>query len=360
MERVTFPDPRVRTALEKHIAVKVNTDREENRAVCERYRPAGGIPSYAIVAPDGTLRGQFIGFRKPAAFLDALTNAKPPKPRPALPSGPALNDRIKRNIRTLDKRVPGRSRVLEWIGVRRQSVEEWTKEQNAALDDLTLIGKPAVPALLYAVEHGSARVTQRCAVVLGRIKDLEAKPRLAALLGHRDSHVRRAAVKSIGLYYDRAFLPALCERLEDREEKIAVRVEAASAINHIAASYGGIADARLSRALILAARNDNARLRFECLQALFAIDSPLDLAALFPLMDDHRAAVGFSDREYTVSECACWVFLGRCGHRLVRIDGRELKGYTPKAISFLKSWYKREKDNLVWDPERKHFRLRKS
>ena len=46
--------------------------------------------------------------------------------------------------------------------------------------------------------------------------------------------------------------------------------------------------------------------------------------------------------------------------RLVRIDGAELEGYTPKVISFLKSWYQREKENLVWDPERKHFRLRKS
>ncbi len=45
--------------------------------------------------------------------------------------------------------------------------------------------------------------------------------------------------------------------------------------------------------------------------------------------------------------------------RLVRIDGAELEGYTPKVISFLKSWYQREKGNLVWDPERKHFRLRK-
>jgi hypothetical protein len=357
MERVTFPDPKVRAALEKHIAVKINVDREENRAVCERYRPAGGIPSYAIVAPDGTLRGQFIGFHEPAAFLDALTNAKPPEPRPALPAGPALDDRIKKNIRMFDKPAPGQgvSRVLEWLGVRRQSVKEWVKEQNAALHDLTRIGKPAVPALLHAVEHGSARVAERCAVVLGGIKASEAKARLAALLRHKHAHVRIAAVRGMGLYNERAFLPALRERLEDRREALRVRMEAASAIAGIARSYGGIDDPPVAKALLDATRIDNARLRWECLQALLHIDSPIDLSALFPLMEDRRVVL-----EQTVSANACWVFLGLCGHYVVRIDGRELEGCTPKVISFLKSWYQREKENLVWDPERKQFRLRKS
>lgn len=362
MERVTFPDPNVRAALQKHIAVKINVDREENRAVCERYRPSGGIPSYAIVAPDGTLRGQFVGFRKPAAFLDALKNAKPPEPRSVLPAGPALDDRIKKNIRTFDKRAPGEgvvSRVLEWLGARRQSVKEWVKEQNAALDDLTRIGTPAVPALLHAVEHGSARVAERCAVVLGKIKAPEAKPRLAALLRHKQSHVRIAAVTGMGLYYERAFLPALRERFEDRKEALRVRMEAASAIAGIARSYGGIDDPAVAKALLDATRIDNARLRWECLQALLNINSPIDLSALFPLMEDRRLGIG-GFAEQTVSANACWVFMGLCGHYVVRIDGAELEGYTPKLISFLKSWYEREKDNLVWDAERKHFRLRKS
>ena len=62
MERVTFPDAKVREALAKYVAVKINVDREENRALCERYKPKGGIPAYAIVDPEGTLRGQFGGF----------------------------------------------------------------------------------------------------------------------------------------------------------------------------------------------------------------------------------------------------------------------------------------------------------
>jgi HEAT repeat protein len=361
MERVTFPDPKVRTALEKHVAVKINVDREENRAVCERYRPTGGIPSYAIVAPDGTLRRQFTGFREPHAFLDALTSAKPPERRPQLPAGPALDDRIKRNIRTFDKPAPDHavSRVLEWFGARRQTVGEWVKEQNTALNDLTRIGKPAVPALLHAVEHGSARGAERCAVVLGRIKAPEAKPRLAALLRHKHAHVRIAAVTGLGLYCERAFLPALRERLEDRKEAVRVRMEAVSAMARIARSYGGIDDPAVARALLEATRIDHARLRWECLQALLHIDSPIDLSALFPLMEDRRVGIGgFS--EQTVSANACWVFVGRCGHYPVRIDGRELEGYTPKLIAFLKSWYQREKENLVWDPKCKHFRLRKS
>ncbi len=76
-------------------------------------------------------------------------------------------------------------------------------------------------------------------------------------------------------------------------------------------------------------------------------------------MEDRRVGIeGFV--EQTASANACWVFTGLCGHRLVRIDGAKLEDCTPKVISFLKSWYQREKGNLVWDPERKHFRLRKS
>jgi hypothetical protein len=132
-------------------------------------------------------------------------------------------------------------------------------------------------------------------------------------------------------------------------------MEAASAIAGIARSYGGIDDPPVAKALLDATRIDNARLRWECLQALLHIDSPIDLSALFPLMEDRRVVL-----EQTVSANACWVFLGLCGHYVVRIDGRELEGCTPKVISFLKSWYQREKENLVWDPERKQFRLRKS
>ncbi len=362
MERVTFPDPKVRAALEELIVVKINVDRDENRAVCERYRPLGGIPSYAIVGPDGTLRGQFSGFHEPAAFLNALTNAKPPKPRPALPAGLALDDRIKKNIRTFDKPRPGRgvSGVLKWLGVgRHQSVEDWVKEQNGALHDLKRIGRPAVPALLHAVEHGSARAAERCAVVLGRIRALEAKPRLAALLRHKHSRVRIAAATGMGVYCERAFLPALRERLEDRKERIAVRIEAAHAIKDIAESYGGIADAALANALVRTARHDSARLRWMCVQSLGAVDSPLDLAALFPLMDDRRVAVVLSGTKNTVSDGACGVFLHLSGHRLTRIDGAELEACTPQVVAFLKSWYEREKSSLVWDPELRHYRKRK-
>ena len=86
------------------------------------------------------------------------------------------------------------------------------------------------------------------------------------------------------------------------------------------------------------------------------IDSPIDLAALFPLMEDRRE--GFAGQ--TVSANACWVFTRLSGHYLVRIDGAEFEEYTPNAVSFLKAWHEREKERLVWDAGRKHYRLRKS
>jgi len=361
MERVTFPDAKVREALAKYVAGKINVDREENRALCERYKPKGGIPAYAIVDPEGTLRGHFGGFLEPAPFLKALAKPERPEPMAALPAGPELDARIKKNIRTF-KPAPGQgvSRVLEWLGGRTQTIEEWVKEQNAALNDLRRIGKPAVPALLHAVEHGSARTADRCATVLGWMKAPEAKKPLAALLTHKRTHVRVATARSMGLYHERAFLPALRARLEDRKEALPVHMEAARAIARIARSYGGIDDLAVAKALLDATRIDNARLRWECLQALLSIDSPVDLPALFPLMEDRRVGIMVGSAKQTVSANACWVFMGLCGHRLVRIDGAELKGYTPRVISFLKSWYQREKGNLVWDPERKHFRLRKS
>ncbi len=363
MERVTFPDPKVREALKKHVAVKINVERTENRVVCERYRPLGGSPSFAIVLPDGTLRRQFGGFHEPTPFLDALTNAKAPEPGPALPTGPALKARIKKNIETFDKPAPGQglTGVLEWFGLRRrQSRANWAKGQNAALYELTRIGKPAVPALLHAVEHGSARAAERCAVVLGRIRALEAKPRLASLLRHRRSRVRIAAAKGMAGYCDRAFLPALVGRLEDCHELLAVRNEAVRAIDRIVASYVGIADTALAKALVKAARHDDdAYFRWECLQALRSLESRIDLDELFPFMEDRRVAFVFPCKEDTVSDCAFLVFLHFSGHDLIRADGAALESYKPKVVAFLQSWYQREKEALVWDPELRHYRKRK-
>ena len=361
MERVTFPDAKVRGALAGYVAVKINVDREQNREVCRLYRPQGGIPAYAIVDPDATLRGQFGGFLEPAPFLKSLASPEPPEPPSpptALRAGPELDARIQKNIETFNKLFPSKNvgRALRWIGAKPQTADEWVTEHNAALDDLTRLGEPAVPALLKAVEHGSSRTSERCAVVLGRIKANGAKQAVAALLTHRLAHVRAAAAVCMGHYGERAFLPALCARLKDPKELLRVRTEAADAIGGIARGYGGIDDLAVAKALLDATRVDNARLRWECLQALLNIDSPIDLAALFPLMEDRRE--GFAGQ--TVSANACWVFTRLSGHYLVRIDGAEFEEYTPNAVSFLKAWHEREKKKLVWDAGRKHYRLRKS
>ena len=156
MERVTFPDVKVRDALARYVAVKINVDREQNREVCRRYRPKGGIPAYAIVDPDGTLQGQFGGFLEPAPFLKSLASPAPPEPaqpRAALVAGPELAARIRTNIQTFDKLFPSKSvgRVLGWIGAQPQTAEEWVEEQNAALDDLTRVGEP--PSVPTSLRH---------------------------------------------------------------------------------------------------------------------------------------------------------------------------------------------------------------
>ena len=42
-------------------------------------------------------------------------------------------------------------------------------------------------------------------------------------------------------------------------------------------------------------------------------------------MDDRQVAL----LEYTVSECACWVFVRLSGHRVIRADGADQEAYTP-------------------------------
>lgn len=359
MERVTFSRPKVREEIAKYVAVKINVDRAENRTLCNSYRPKGGIPSYAVVDPKGVLLGQFGGFLEPAPFLKSLANPVPAKPKTAWVAGADLDARIKRNIRKFDEPAPGKlsARLASLLGGKPKTMTEWVDEQNATLDELTRIGEVAVPALLRAVEHGSSRCAERCAVVLGRIKAPAAKKPIAALLTHERAHVRAAAATCMGLYSERAFLPALSARLGQRDEALLVRVEAVGAIRHIAGSYGGIDDVVVATALLDAARADHPRLRWECLQALMSFQSPIDLAALLPLMDDRRDGIrGFSDQ--TVSANACWVFMGLSGQRIERVDGKEFQGYTPAVIAFIKAWHEREKGNLVWDRERKHYRLR--
>ncbi|MEM8882829.1 MAG: HEAT repeat domain-containing protein [Planctomycetota bacterium] len=361
MERVTFPDKKVRAALASYVVVKINVDRESNRKICRRYRPAGRIPSYAIVDPKGKLVGQFVGFPQPDPFRKALANPERPAPKRTPSPGPELDRRIKAAIRRFDEPAPGGvgARITKWLGGEPKTMIGWVEGQNDALDELTQIGSLAVPALLRSMEHGSARCVDRCSTVLGRIKAPEAKRTIQVLLQHERAHVRAAAAQAMGLYCDRAFLPALCERLRDTEELVNVRYEAAHAIRGIAASYGGIDDPAVARALLLATRTDHAPLRWICLQALLSFDSPFDLATLFPLMDDRRPGFG-GKSDHSVAANACWVFMRLSGQRIERIDGEEFGDFSPKEIAFLKAWYAREKSNLTWDRQRKHFRLRDS
>ena len=68
MEDEVLSDARVREALSGYVCRKIDIDADENRALCRRHQPEGGIPSYVVVdaATENSLRKK--EGRRPARF----------------------------------------------------------------------------------------------------------------------------------------------------------------------------------------------------------------------------------------------------------------------------------------------------
>jgi hypothetical protein len=339
---VTFQDAQVRAALARDDIVKVDVDDEAQRALRERYFPNGGVPVFVIVDRDGEVTAEWVGGGEPASFLETLAAPPARAPREPLPEGAALGETIARAIEVFARPAPGG--FLERVGLRKtkQTIEEWDAERNEALDTLTRIGEPAVPALIRAMEQGTYEQRERCAVVRGRIRSTGALERILALLRHPHPATRAAAADALGGYRRKADVARLLERLGARDEPVLVKRACAGALSGIAASNPDIDDPRVAEALIAAARScADTYTRFDCLKALMSIPARYDLALLAPLLRDRRSA--FAD--YSVGDCAGWVFGLRAAHRVEGTD-------EPPDADFLLAWWAREKARLMWNAER--------
>lgn len=106
------------------------------------------------------------------------------------------------------------------------SREDWGQQESyrAALA-LKEIGLPAVPALIEALEHESARVRGVVVTALGKIAAAEAVEPLIGALQYQSADVRAKAIRALGEIGGERVRRPILDRLED--DDAAVRVSAA-------------------------------------------------------------------------------------------------------------------------------------
>ncbi|HOB18386.1 MAG TPA: HEAT repeat domain-containing protein [Candidatus Methanoculleus thermohydrogenotrophicum] len=119
-----------------------------------------------------------------------------------------------------------------------------------AMRGLVMIGKPAVPACIRAMQDDEWRVRYRAAEALGLIGDERAYAPLVAALSDKKDHVRYMAAKGLGLIGDPRAIAHL--RIAQRDENEFVRRSAA-------ASLGKIGGVEAVAALRSALEDENTR-----------------------------------------------------------------------------------------------------
>ncbi len=108
--------------------------------------------------------------------------------------------------------LPGEEEIARWVvllGYPEDPVH------GRALDELVVIGRPAVPALIQALYSDSWVQTFRAVQALGLIGDRRAVKHLKRLLGHPNSNVRWGAAEALGRIRSRWARPALHRLLDD-------------------------------------------------------------------------------------------------------------------------------------------------
>ena len=69
LERLTFPDPRVKALLEQTIFLRIDTDKDPDIAA---RLGVEGLPDIRFVLPDGSIVRQLRNFQEAAAFAEKL------------------------------------------------------------------------------------------------------------------------------------------------------------------------------------------------------------------------------------------------------------------------------------------------
>jgi HEAT repeat protein len=109
-------------------------------------------------------------------------------------------------------------------------------EHLPATDDLTILGKKALPALERGLTHNvSASVRQRIATVLTEMADHHSVNALIAALKDWDATVRRQAIRGLAAIGSKKAVPVLLKVVDDPEEKERVMRAAVRALGWIGA-----------------------------------------------------------------------------------------------------------------------------
>lgn len=178
-------------------------------------------------------------------------------------------------------------------------------ESQAAVERLTVIGLPAVPALRDALRDRYKFTRVRALNALGYIRDRDSAPCVEALLNDPAYEVRAEAVKTLGLMKHKPSLAVLTEKSEDPEPR--VRRELATALARLRND-----EAR--RALIRLLADRSAEVRRQAAQEMSAFsDSTAVEALLSATHDSDPKTCGFAARA-----------LGEIGDAAARARLREL------------------------------------
>ncbi|MCX7592311.1 MAG: HEAT repeat domain-containing protein [Fischerella sp.] len=92
------------------------------------------------------------------------------------------------------------------------------QQRSAAIDYLATVGKPAVPALIKALQDSDAQVRASAAIIIGKIGPAAAQsaPVLLRTIGDKDATVRAYAVEAIKKIGRRAYVPYLIAGLDSK------------------------------------------------------------------------------------------------------------------------------------------------
>jgi HEAT repeats len=90
------------------------------------------------------------------------------------------------------------------------------QERSAAIDYLATVGKPAVPALIQALQDSDPQVRSSAAIILGKIGPVaaQAAPVLLRTIDDQDATVRSHAVQAIKKIGKQAYIPQLIAGLD--------------------------------------------------------------------------------------------------------------------------------------------------
>jgi HEAT repeat protein len=149
--------------------------------------------------------------------------------RPADAAGPSVDW----PLQGLDRK---RQKVLEQIPGDPTSLVNVSYEHLPATDDMTMLGKPALPALERGLTHNVNPSTRlRLASVLAELADHHSREALLSALKDWDASVRRQAIRALAAIGDAKAIPALRKIAEDPEEEDYVKAMAFGALGRLGA-----------------------------------------------------------------------------------------------------------------------------